>query len=104
MKQLTIAFALCLGFARLSAQTTVESGTVTAVRIEWVKFKDLGRVKMQFVEADVEGKVQLLLLPMDYPVDKGHKLRIVSAYQEPRMVIIRGSKCFDYMEKYLNRR
>lgn len=86
-----------------AAQTTTRNGVVIQVRTEKVNLAQFGGQLMKFTEAQVDGKVMLLLLPGDCPVSVGTKFKVVEGHGVPRHIVINDIKHYDYMHKYLNR-
>ena len=99
-----IIFALALGTAHpLPGQTTTAKGRVLQVSTQFVDLGDLGRQRMWFVEAAVDRKIQLMLLPLDCPIAPGDDIIVVEGHGIPKNIFLKGCKYFDYMDKYLKK-
>lgn len=102
--KISTAHALYLA-NRAKNQAVVKTGTVAQVRLDKVTIPGYGRNPMYFVEAVVEGKIQLLLLAADCPARAGDKIRIVEGHDVPRYVLVEGSgaRWYCFMQRYLGK-
>lgn len=98
----TLFFLLILfASAPLAAQRTAR---IVQMRTEQVKLPELGKQKMYFVEAEVEGRVELLLISAAAPISAGDQVCLVEAHDTPRHIVVFGARYYCYMTKYLRHR
>lgn len=99
-----IIFALALGTAHpLPGQSTTAKGRVVQVSTQFVDLRELGKQRMWFVEANVAGKIHLMLLPLDCAIEPGDDITVVEGHGVPKHIFLKGCKYFDYMDKYLQK-
>jgi hypothetical protein len=99
----TLFFLLIFLFAAapLAAQRTAR---IVQMRPEQVKLPELGKAKMYFVEAEVNGSVELLLISAAAPIAAGDQVCLVEAHDTPRHIVVFGARYYCYMSKYLRHR
>jgi hypothetical protein len=100
----TLFFLLILfAAAPLAAQRTAR---IVQIRPEQVKLPELGKAKMYmyFVEAEVNGSVELLLISAAAPIAAGDQVCLVEAHDTPRHIVVFGARYYCYMTKYLRHR
>jgi hypothetical protein len=105
LKMKTTLFFLLILFAAapLAAQRTAR---IVQIRPEQVKLPELGKAKMYmyFVEAEVNGSVELLLISAAAPIAAGDQVCLVEAHDTPRHIVVFGARYYCYMTKYLRHR
>jgi hypothetical protein len=97
----TLFFLLILFAAPLAAQRTAR---IVQMRPEQVKLPELGKAKMYFVEAEVNGSMELLLISAAAPIAAGDQVCLVEAQDVPRHIVVYGARYYCYMSKYLRHR
>ena len=97
----TLFFLLILFAAPLAAQRTAR---IVQMRPEQVKLPELGKAKMYFVEAEVNGSMELLLISAAAPIAAGDQVCLVEAHDTPRHIVVFGARYYCYMTKYLRHR
>jgi len=103
LKMKTTLFFLLILFAAapLAAQRTAR---IVQMRPEQVKLPELGKAKMYFVEAEVNGHLELLLISAAAPIAAGDQVCLVEAHDTPRHIVVYGARYYCYMSKYLRHR
>ncbi len=103
LKMKTTLFFLLILFAAapLAAQRTAR---IVQMRPEQVKLPELGKAKMYFVEVEVNGSVELLLISAAAPIAAGDQVCLVEAHDTPRHIVVYGARYYCYMSKYLRHR